>query len=128
MADNGASLVGYKKTFGVVAVQADLRARGLVHDAAAVAEWFKTVRWNSQSDPLPIEEVNKHIRVHARLTAHPLIMVRLDLAESRFGRRHTLAYVSTLDLMCTKTNVHDNDKLSAALLHWVVDWGRSSSC
>ena len=121
MADNGASLVGYKKTYAVVAVQKDLQARGLEHDAAAVAAWFSTVRWNSQSDALPVKEVNRHVRVHSRLSANPLIKERLDLAESRFGRRHTLAFVATLDILCGKTTVQDNTQLSTALLLWVVE-------
>ena len=65
--------------------------------------------------------MNRHIRVHRRLSANPLISVRLDLAESRFGRRHTLAFVATLDILCSKTTVHSNPQLSTALLLWVVE-------
>ena len=121
MADNAANLVGYKRIFAVVGVQNDLQARGLPHDATAVAAWFAKVRWNSQGDALSIKEVNKHIRIHKRLSANPLIKVRLDAAESQFGRRHALAFVSTLDVICSKTFVHNNEKLSTALLLWVVE-------
>ena len=121
MADNGASLVGYKRVFAVVGVQMDLQARGLHHDAAAVAAWFAKIRWNKDGDALPIKEVSKHIRIHKRLSAHPLIKARLDFAESQFGRRHTLAFVSTLDMICSKTNLSDNEKLSTHLLHWVIE-------
>ena len=127
MADNGATLVGYKRTFGVVAVQDDLKARGRAHDAVAVADWFATVRWNNPADALPVKEVTKHIRVHARITANPLIPQRLDLAESWFGRRHALAGAGALDLLGAKTMVQGNDKLSTALLLWVVE-GTVTSC
>ena len=121
MTDNGATLVGYKKTFGVVGVQQDLQRRQLAHDAAAVAAWFKTVRWNNDSEALGTKEVNRHIRVHGRLSANPLISVRLDLAESRFGRRHALAFLPTLDTLCGKTSVQSNPQLSTALLLWVIE-------
>jgi len=121
MSENGATLVGYKKTFGVVGVQQDLLKRGLPHDANAVAAWFKSIRWNNDSDALLPKEVNRHIRVHGRLSANPLIPVRLDTAESRFGRRHVLAYLPTLDTLCGKTNVQSNAQLSTCLLLWVVE-------
>ena len=88
MADNGAPLVGYKKVFGVAAVQEDLMRRNLAHNADAVAGWFKTVRWNGEATAMTVKEVNLHIRVHGRMLSNPLVPARLDLAESRFGRRH----------------------------------------
>ena len=121
MADNGASLVGYKKTFGVVVVQTNLQNRGLAHDATAVFAWFSKVRWSSESDTLSIKEVNRHIRVHSRLSANAIITQRLDLAESRFGRRHALAFLSTLELICAKTTVPNNFELSRSLLLWAVE-------
>ena len=121
MADNGANLVGYKKTIGVVGVQQDLQNRGLSHDAPAIADWFKTVRWHNEADAMGTKEVHRHLRVHGRFAANQLTRVRLDLAESRFGRRHALAYLMSLDTLCTKTNVKDKPDLSSALLHWVVE-------
>ena len=121
MADNDAILTGYKKTLGVVAVQQDLQSRGLPHDPAAVAAWFKTVQFNDPADRLAARDVSRHIRVYNRLSADPTIMARLDLIESRFGRRHALSSLFTLDSLCSKTNVQSNPQLSAALLVWVVD-------
>ena len=39
MAENGATLVGYKKTFAVVALQNDLRERLKAHARSGSSEW-----------------------------------------------------------------------------------------
>ena len=119
--DNTATLIGYKRTIGVAEVQMSLRDRGHDHDAAAIAEWFKKIRFNESSDQITQKEASRYLRVHAKLTANPLLFERLDLLESHFGRRHGLVSVTTLDAIGSKTNLNQNATLSTELLTWVID-------
>ena len=118
MADNAAPLVGYKRTIGLAEVQSSLRARGQPHDAASVASLFCTVPWNDDADKITVKVVGQYLRVFSRLSADPAIMYRLDQAESHFNRRHVLAAVTTLDLMCGKTSLPSNTQLQGTLLLW----------
>lgn len=121
ISDNTATLVGYKRTIGVAEVQMNLRERGHDHDATAIAEWFKKIRFNDASDQITAKEAGRYLRVHARLTANPVMCERLDMLESHYGRRHGLISVTTLDALCAKTTTSSNPTLSTTLLTWVID-------
>ena len=121
LTDNAAMLVGYKKTLGVVEVQKDLQSRGLPCQPKNVVAWFATVQWSDPQDQISARDVSMHVRVFDRLSATPKIMACLDVLESRFGRRHALTSLNTLDILCSKTNVKSNPQLSATLLLWVIE-------
>jgi len=56
---DAATLVGYKRTVGIVDVSASLRSRGAPCDAAAVVSWFNTVSFNSPADKITVRLVQQ---------------------------------------------------------------------
>ena len=61
--DNASSMIGYKRTIGVIDVTQSLKNRSLDHDAQAIADWFNTVSFNSEEDKITKQVVLSHMKV-----------------------------------------------------------------